>query len=177
MRTPKPRSIRTVSGLLMLAVGFGCADIQQQIVSAARQPGDQVQTTPEVLWKERMCNEPERPFVKVETLEVLPEKIKPGGRLNYRLVYAMCPTSKFSESLAGYMTRRLIHKGQAVAQNTKSDFEVKAGRWAVDSFFTLPKNTPLGVYALEVEVLTPNGRSQKLVRSFVVSDEFYLSGE
>ena len=55
--------------------------------------------------------------------------------------------------------------------------EIRAGRWAVDSFFTLPPSAPLGVYALEVVVEPSHGQSQKLTRSFVVSDEFYLSGQ
>ena len=155
----------------------GCADIQQQIVSAARQPGQQVTTTPERLWKENICQTQPRPVVKVESMEILPEKVKPGARLNYRLVYAMCPASKFSETLNARVNRNLLYKGKEVARNIKDNLEIRAGRWAVDSFLTLPPETPLGVYALEVAVETPNGKVQKVSRSFVVSDEFHLSGE
>jgi hypothetical protein len=38
----------------------------------------------------------------------------------------------------------------------------------VDSFFTLPANSPLGVYALEVSFDTPSGQAHKKVRSFIV---------
>ena len=162
---------------LLLGVFPGCADIHQQNVSAARQPGQQVTTTPERLFKEPACARPDRPFVKAESLEVLPEKIKPGGRVNYRLIYAMCPMHKYSEQLNAQVNRVLLYKGKEVARNLKSDFEIKAGRWTVDSFFTLPKESPLGVYALEVQVLLPNRQTEKLTRSFVVSDEFYLSGD
>jgi len=34
----------------------------------------------------------------------------------------------------------------------------------------------LGVYALEVDFEAPNGQAHKKVRSFVVSNEYYLSG-
>lgn len=155
----------------------GCADVQQQIVSAARQPGQQVVTTPERLWKDEICRQGGRPLVQVESLEVLPEKVKPGARVNYRLVYSMCPAEKFSEVVGARVNRKLFYKGQVVASNVKDDLEIRAGRWAVDSFFTLPAATPLGVYALEVEVETGAGRPQKLTRSFVVSDAFHLSGE
>jgi hypothetical protein len=169
----------TLSFAALFLVGsiFGCSDIQQQIVAAARQPGDHVATTPQQLWKESICNTSDRPSVKVESLEVLPEKVKPGGRVNYRLTYAMCPVNKFSETLAASTTRTISYKGQEVARNSKEAFELKAGRWTVDSFFTLPRESPLGVYALEVAVQTPRGETQKLVRSFVVSNEFHLSGE
>jgi hypothetical protein len=167
----------SLAAVFLLGSAFGCADIQQQIVASARQPGDHVATTPEQLWKESTCERIDRPSVKVESLEVLPEKIKPGGRVNYRLTYAMCPISKFSETLAASTTRTIRYKGQEVARNSKESFQLKAGRWMVDSFFTLPRESPLGVYALEVAVQTPSGEAQKLVRSFVVSNEFYLSGE
>lgn len=169
--------ILSFAAVFLIGSVVGCSDIQQQIVAAARQPGDHVATTPEQLWKESTCERSERPSVKVESLEVLPEKIKPGGRVNYRLTYAMCPVNKFSETLAARTTRTINYKGQEVARNSKESFELKAGRWTVDSFFTLPLEAPLGVYALEVAVQTATGEAQKLVRSFVVSNEFYLSGE
>jgi hypothetical protein len=155
----------------------GCLNFQQQIVSAARQPGQQVTTTPERLWKEGVCQQSGRPFVRVESLEIVPQKVKAGARVNYRIVYSMCPASKFSEILNARVDRKLFYKGQVVATNVKEDLEIRAGRWAVDSFFTLPAATPLGVYALEVAVEPSTGRTQKLSRSFVVSDEFYLSGQ
>src|SRR6478752_7587357 len=48
--------------------------------------------------------------------------------------------------------------------------ELKPGRWIVDSFFTLPPESPFGVYALEVSFEIPHGQPHKQVRSFVVSD-------
>ncbi len=161
----------------MLSMLAGCANIHQQIISAARQPGQQTLTTPEALWKQNSCEKARGPSVTVESLEVLPEKVKPGARVNYRLIYAMCPASKFSETVSARVNRSLLYKGQEVARNVKDNLELRAGRWAVDSFLTLPPETPLGVYALALVVETPGGRSPKFTRSFVVSDEFYLSGE
>ena len=168
--------VPTVAVLSALGPLFGCSAIHQKIVSTARQPGQKISTTPERLWKESNCAKRDRPFVQVESMEVLPEMVKPGGRVNYRLVYAMCPVAKFSETLNTRVTRNIVYKGNEVARNVKNDFELKSGRWIVDSFFTLPTDSPMGVYALEVAVQTPNGKTQKLVRSFVVSNEFYLSG-
>jgi hypothetical protein len=116
-------------------------------------------------------------FLKFESLEVLPDRVKPGGRVNYRLIYVMCPLKKFSDTIKARVTRNMLFKGGQVAQNVNKIFELKAGRWAIDSFFTLPPESPLGVYALEVGLEIPGGHSQKEVRSFVVSDEFYLSGQ
>lgn len=153
-----------------------CSAIYQQVVATARQPGEQIAGTPDKVWEELDCAKRSRPFVQVERMEVLPEMIKPGGRVNYRLVYVLCPL-KPSEVMNTRLVRNMLFKGQRVAGNVKDSFELKPGRWIVDSFFTLPPESPLGVYALEVGFETPDGRPHKQVRSFVVSDEFYLSGQ
>lgn len=162
-----------ISGLLAVS---GCTAIYQQVVAASRHPGEQIATTPDQLWKELDCGNRERPFVRAESMEVLPEMIKPGGRVNYRLIYAMCP-AKPSEVIKTRVARRMLFKGEQVARNVNEAFELKPGRWVVDSFFTLPDKTPFGVYSLEVNFEAPTGLAHKQVRSFVVSNEFYLAGE
>jgi hypothetical protein len=163
--------------LLVLLALSGCTAIHQQIVAAGRQAGEKVVTTPEKVVQESQCAKREQSFVHFESLEVLPETVKPGARVNYRLIYVMCPLKKFSDTMKARVTRNMLFKGEQVAQNVKEIFELRAGRWAVDSFFTLPPESPLGVYALEVGLETPGGHSHKEVRNFVVSDEFYLSGQ
>jgi hypothetical protein len=153
----------------------GCTTLYQQAVAATRQPGEQITTTPDQLWKEMDCAKRERPFVRAESMEVLPEKIRPGGRVNYRLIYVMCP-AKPSEVIKTRVARRMLFKGEQVARNVNDAFEIKPGRWVVDSFFTLPVDSPLGVYSLEVGFEAPNGLAHRQVRSFVVSNESYLGG-
>ena len=94
----------------------------------------------------------------------------PGARVNYRIVYVLCPLKLF-KSIKTVVTRNMLFKGEPVARNVKDDFDLKPGRWLVDSFFTLPPDSPMGVYALEVAFDTPNGNTEKQVRSFVVSGE------
>lgn len=161
--------------VLLTITSSGCSALHQQIVATARQPGEQIESTPDKVWNELNCANRSRPFVRFESMEVLPEMIKPGGRVNYRWVYVLCPL-KPSEVVTTRLVRNMLFKGERVAGNTKETFELKPGRWIVDSFFTLPRESPLGVYALEVGFEAPNGQPLKQVRSFVVSDEFYLSG-
>jgi hypothetical protein len=166
------RFLLTIYGLLAVS---GCSTIYQQVVAASRQPGEQIATTPDQVWKELDCGNRDKPFVRAESMEVLPELVKPGGRVNYRLIYSMCPVRP-SEVIKTRVSRRMLFKGEQVARNVNDAFEIKPGRWIVDSFFTLPPDTPLGVYALEVHFEAPNGQAHKKVRSFVVSNEFFLSG-
>jgi hypothetical protein len=161
--------------LLGAAALAGCSALYQQAVASIRQPGDHIATAPERVWLDFKCDERERPFVRVEWMEVVPETVRPGARVNYRLIYVMCPR-KPSETIKTSLQRRLLFRGEQVAHNVNDAFELKPGRWVVDSFFTLPTNSPLGVYALEVHFKTPNGKAQTKARSFVVSNESYLSG-
>jgi hypothetical protein len=62
----------------------------------------------------------------------------------------------------------MLFKGEP---NVKDGFDLKPGRWLVDSFFALPPDSPMGVYALEVAFDTSNRNTEKQVRSFVVSAE------
>jgi hypothetical protein len=152
---------------------YGCSAVYQQALAVMREPGEHIKTVPDEVWNEYRCAERERPFLRIESMEVVPEMIKPGGRLNYRVVYAMCP-AKPSEVLKARAFRRIYFKGEQVASNVNDSLELKPGRWVIDSFFTLPADSPLGVYALEVTFERSERHGQKQVRSFVVSNDYFV---
>ena len=161
--------------IVAVATLSGCSTLYQQAVAAIRQPGEQIAATPDRVWQDLGCENRQRPFVRAESLEVVPEMIKPGGRVNYRLIYVMCPM-KPSEVIKTRVSRKMLFKGEQVARNVNDAFVLKPGRWVVDSFFTLPEESPLGVYALEVSFDAPNNQAHKKVRSFVVSNNYLFSG-
>ena len=156
--------------IAIVATLSGCTTLYQQTIAALRQPGEQITASPDQVWQDFDCRKRERPFVRAESMEVVPEMIKPGRRVNYRLIYVMCPL-KPSEVIRTRVSRRLLFNGEQVARSINDAFELKPGRWVVDSFLTLPGDSPLGVYALEVSFDAPNGLGHKKVRRFVVSDD------
>ena len=167
----------TLFGLafLTLPAVSGCTTLYQRALAAMRQPGEHIETSPDQVWGDLKCAERQRPFVRVESMEVVPEMMNPGDRANYRIVYVMCPLNP-SEIVKARVLRKILFKGEQVASNVNEALELKPGRWVVDSFFTLPPESPLGVYSLEVNLETPDRPTQKKVRSFVVSHENYLMG-
>lgn len=162
---------KLIAGMLLAAaIAFtGCAPVYQQAIARIRRPGEQIATTPEQIWRDFKCAHRERPFVRAESMEVVPAKINPGSRVNCRLVYVMCPVNP-SEVIKTRVFRRIFYKGHQVAANVNEAFEIKPGRWIVDSFFTLPLNSPPGVYALEVSFQSPDGQAHSKMRTFVVGN-------
>jgi hypothetical protein len=157
---------------LGLVTLYGCSVLYQKTLVAFRQSGEHIRTFPDQLWRELNCSDRELPFVQFESMEVLPEMIRPGTRANYRLVYAMCPVRP-SEVIETRLLRKIIIKGEQVISNAQDSLELKPGRWVVDSFFTLPEESPLGTYELEI-ILEYDHAVYKMVRRFDVSSQYYL---
>ena len=119
-----------------------CSAIYQQVVATARHPGEQIATTPDKVWQELNCAKRERPFVQVERMEVLPEMIKPGGRVNYRLVYVLCPL-KPSEVLKTRLVRNMLFKGERVGVMSKIASSLSRDAGLLIHFLHCRQNLPL----------------------------------
>ena len=44
-----------------------------------------------------------------------------------------------------------MHRGRAVVHEGDSEYDLKPGRWAIDSFVRLPEEAEVGIYAFELE--------------------------
>ncbi|MDH3212828.1 MAG: hypothetical protein OEM05_10120 [Myxococcales bacterium] len=65
-------------------------------------------------------------------------------------MYVMCP-ARATEVVAGRLMTRIRFKGNPIVQETDARYEIKPGRWVVDSFVRLPEQAEPGIYAYEVE--------------------------
>jgi hypothetical protein len=112
-------------------------------------PGAKLLLSHEALSREINCPSLQLPFLLVEKNALSPERIKPGGEVHHRLVYAFCPAGDAKEE-SGTLTRRLTLKGKTVFLDQTRDFALAPGRSAVDAFFLVPESAPPGAYVLEV---------------------------
>lgn len=128
---------------------MGCASLRWEAQKALRKEGSENQAFPEVVWEEYDCGTQRRPFFVVETNELVPPKVKAGGEFNHRMIYAMCPTQA-TAVVPGKLSTRIRYKGQPIVVNTDTAYEIKPGRWVVDSFVEIPADAEPGVYAYEV---------------------------
>ncbi len=137
----------------VLCVAFlpGCSSLRVQM----RKPGERNKTMPAKVLVEYHCDKRELPFFEIEENELLPEKARPGAKLNHRIIYVMCP-ERPTEVVAGTLETRILFKGKVIFEEA-IDHELKPGRWVVDTFIPLPAKANPGVYALEVEFRSRRG--------------------
>jgi hypothetical protein len=136
--------------LIAMALCVGCATARWSVVKLFRDPGESLETFPEVVWEEYDCENQKRPFFIVEKNELLPEKVTPGGDFGHRFVYVMCPNLP-TEVVLGELSTRIRFRGDPIVQETDTLYEIKPGRWVVDAIVHLPEQAESGIYAYEFE--------------------------
>jgi hypothetical protein len=82
------------------------------------------------------------------------------------MVYALCPTEP-TAVIEGTLQTRILFKGKPVARDANDAYDIKPGRWVVDTFIQIPPQAETGIYSVEVQFLsqTVNFREE---RSFAV---------
>jgi len=136
--------------LIAMALCVGCATARWSVVKLFRDPGESLETFPEVVWEEYDCENQKRPFFIIEKNELMPEKVTPGGDFGHRFVYVMCPNLP-TEVVLGELSTRIRFKGSPIVQETDTLYEIKPGRWVIDAIVHLPEQAEPGIYAYELE--------------------------
>jgi len=137
-----------------------------KLSTLGRKPGVKLSGDPESVAKQYQCTERELPLVMVEKNEIIPPRVKAGGEINHRLLYAVC-TAEPAGVIRGDLHRRIYFKGNVMDDEVKSGFELQPGRWTLDAFSTVPGDAEPGVYALEVEFVAKRARFRE-IQSFQV---------
>ncbi len=158
---------KAVAALALAALlATGCATQRWALVKHFRAPGEQIRDFPEVVWEQYDCALQHRPFFVVEENELFPSRVEAGGDFNHRLVYAMCP-SEPTGVVAGQLVTRIRFKGRPIVRQNEERWEIKPGRWVVDTSVELPESAEPGVYAYELEFASDSIAFEKQL-TFVV---------
>jgi hypothetical protein len=147
-----PKRVIAAAALVVLLIGvLGCATPiwLGKIRRAVREPGQELVDLPGKVERQYDCEEKKLPFFRLERNELNPLRVHPGGELNHRMVYAMCPQHP-TEVIEGVLVTQIRFKGRPIVSETLDKFEIQPGRWIIDAFITLPENAEMGVYALEL---------------------------
>ena len=150
-----------------LLICLGCTSTLSTLKLSFREPGERMRASPEKVWTQYDCGEKKLPFFAIEDLELVPQRLKPGEEFNQRIVYVLCP-AKASTVVTGRLDTRILYRGKAVIRQRDSSYDLKPGRWVVDTFVRLPKNAGAGVYAFELKFRGGKVRFEKTL-SFAVA--------
>ena len=160
-------SVARTALALSLCLSFACASpVAGRMRRSIRAPGEYNAALPEVVWKKYGCGKRKLPYLRIESFELSPERVKAGEEFNHRWVYSLCPMTP-TAVVDGSLETRIFFKGKPIVSDSNERFELKPGRWVVDTFVEVPPNAEPGVYSIEIRFAGNGAKFQKR-RTFAV---------
>jgi len=141
--------------LALAALVAACAYMPEAIERPFRKPGVHLVDFPEKVNEEFNCSSQKLPWFKLETLEVWPKRLDAGTDLGHRMTYVLC-TDGPTDVVTGKLETRIMYRGQPILRETEPSYDLRAGRWSVDVFVTVPPTAQEGLYALELDFKSPS---------------------
>ncbi len=140
------------TALLAVSLAIGCQTSQRlagQAQRMLRPPGEKLEALPERVAEEYRCDRVARPFLRLESSEIVPARVAAGDSVNHRMVYALC-AARPTDVVRGALETRILHAGRVVVHDRNARYELRPGRWVVDATVEIPEAAEDGVYAIEV---------------------------
>ncbi len=141
---------KAVAALLAVVLVAGCTNVMSLLDRPFRKPGEHLKAFPDKVWKQYGCEKQPLPFFKIELLDLSPRRLKPGEQFKQRFIYALC-TAASTGVVTGRLETRIMHRGIPVVHEKDPNYDLKPGRWVIDSFVRLPEDAEVGIYAFELE--------------------------
>ncbi len=141
---------KIVAAICVLVLLGGCASVRWAVQKSMRREGLANEAFPEVVWAEYGCDDRKLPHFQIETNELIPPLVKPGGEFNHRFTYALCPVRP-TEVVSGRLDTKILYKGKPIYRETNEAYELLPGRWRLDTFVEIPENAAPGVYSYQME--------------------------
>lgn len=145
--------LRRVAAVMIALLGSACAPSPQSAAPSGDTAqdatvGEFLEMRAEDVWDAEQCALRSRPYLRLDTLDLSPSTVAPGGTVTQRLVYTMC--GKSGQSARGSLRTLISQQRRPVFRDT-IDFVVKPGRWVVVSKVVVPPDAAAGSYQLSVD--------------------------
>jgi hypothetical protein len=134
-----------------------CAEVERtydQVVDLVagddRTPGAKMKLAASDVASREHCESLSFPYVRLDLSEVRPTRIEPGGKINHRLIYTMCPDA-LGRRIRGVLTTTIFHGNEKVFTDVARNLELKPGQWIVDADIVIPPAAKYGGYVLQVD--------------------------
>ena len=116
--------------------------------TSAQLPGPKLLGSESEVALQYACAKP-KPLLVLEASTLAPTPLAAGQEFAHRIVYALCP-ARAKQGVAGTLRTRIRHGAQVVVDDS-APHRLEPGRWAVDTFITLPPQARAGAYEIELE--------------------------
>jgi hypothetical protein len=140
-----------------MVLGSGCSSllpqakpVNPQAQTSKPTPGEKLLTDPDRVWAEYQCSKQKLPFVQVEENRIIPPQLARGQEFDHHLVYVMCSNNQ-RQAVTGILYTRIRLGGRTIATDADRRFNLKPGRWSIDTFITIPATAAPGDYSLEID--------------------------
>ena len=130
------------------------------------EPGEKLDKHPQDVWTDENCSSKRLPYFRLDDNKISPSTIAPGKTINHRFIYTMCSKNP-GGTIPGRLRHQIYFQSQVVNTDVVNDFQIKPGRWIVDSHLNVPAEASPGVYYLQVDFNGAGAHFKKGVR-FVV---------
>lgn len=87
------------------------------------------------------------PVLQVDESSITPPSVQPGSAINHQLVYTLC--SKSPAPVRGTMSTIISLSVAKVFTNTLQGYELKPGRWMINTNIGIPSAAKPGSYRLD----------------------------
>jgi hypothetical protein len=121
---------------------------------------------PEAIQQKYRCTDTRKTLLKLEEVQIIPESVKAGEKMNQIAVYAFCPSSATIKAY-GRLVRMVSFEGKQLLRDETEEYEFKPGSWAVGAFITIPSAAKRGMYTLDVTMTYRNQVARQRKTFFV----------
>jgi hypothetical protein len=135
-------------------LGTDLTRIKDNVMVQFRKPGEHMILLPKTVWEQAACEEKHIPHIIIEQYQVIPVIVRAGASFSQRLIYSLC-SNKRGDEILGSLYTRIYFRGKPIITDLDSNYAMKPGKWCIDRIIDIPPTATPGVYAIEMEFISP----------------------
>lgn len=146
---------------LLWSTAVSCAELKtkyhdfaQSIGQDDRSPGEKMRLSAADVWYKEDCGNRSLPFFRMDQNNIVPQSVRAGDKISHRIEYSMCSKTPDRPVRGRLITS--VYYGSRPLQSEKTDnFEMKPGRWVVDTDIYVPSMARPGEYSVRTSFAGP----------------------
>ncbi len=131
--------------------------------------GEFMVLSPAHLQRQDTCDSlPPRERVRIDDMQVVPERIRAGEEVNQVVSYTFCEPSE-AVTVPGRISRVVTFQGREVFRDATSQIDFKPGVWAIGAIIGIPKSAKSGTYTMSTAIAYQGKKVEKSKTFYVAT--------